>query len=201
MPENGSTRRPSARLHASETLSEDWYTLRRYSLDVTRTDGVTQRLSRVDLRRGDRAAVLLYSPGAGTVVLTRQFRLPVFLHGDPHGQLIEAPGGLLDEAGAEEAVRREAEEETGFQVTELRKAFTTYLSPQLSTERTHLFTGVYTPGVRSGPGGGVPDEGEDIQVLELPLHEALRQVLREQASDAKTLLLLLHAQNLGLCTP
>ncbi|MER5310709.1 NUDIX domain-containing protein [Streptomyces sp. NPDC002773] len=201
MPESGSSRRPSARLHATETLSEGWYTLRRYSLDVTRTDGTTQRLSRADLRRGDRAAVLLYSPVVGTVVLTRQFRLPVFLQGDPHGQLIEAPGGLLDEAGAEEAVRREAEEETGFRVAELRKAFTTYLSPQLSSERTHLFTGVYDPGVRSGPGGGVPGEGEDIEVLELPLREALEQVQREEAADAKTLLLLLHAQNLGLCTP
>lgn len=188
-------------MHASETLSEGWYTLRRYILDVTRTDGATQRLSRIDFRRGDRAAVLLYSPVAGTVVLTRQFRLPVFLHGDPHGQLIEAPGGLLDEAGAEEAVQREAEEETGFQVAELRKAFTTYLSPQLSTERTHLFIGVYAPGVRSGPGGGVPDEGEDIQVLELPLHEAVERVLREEVADAKTLLLLLYAQNVGLCTP
>ncbi|MEV6953726.1 NUDIX domain-containing protein [Streptomyces sp. NPDC051183] len=199
MADSRSHRRPSARLHASETLSEGWYTLRQYTLDVTRTDGPTQRLSRIDLRRGDRAAVLLYSPAAGTVVLTSQFRLPAFLHGDPHGQLIEAPGGLLDEAGAEEAVRREAEEETGFRVAELRKAFTTYLSPQLSTERTHLFTGEYDPGARTGPGGGVPEEGEDIQVLELPLSEALERVLREEAADAKTLLLLLHAQNQGLC--
>ncbi|MFD3733891.1 NUDIX domain-containing protein [Streptomyces sp. NPDC058632] len=199
MPDSGSNRRPSVRVRASETLSEGWYTLRQYSLDVTRTDGATQRLSRIDLRRGDRAAVLLCSPVAGTVVLTSQFRLPAFLHGDPHGQLIEAPGGLLDEAGAEEAVRREVEEETGFQVAELRKAFTTYLSPQLSTERTHLFTGEYDPEVRSGPGGGVPDEGEDIQVLEFPLREALERVLREEAADAKTLLLLLHAQSQGLC--
>lgn len=199
MPESGPNHRPSVRLHDSQTLSEGWYTLRQYRLDVTRTDGATQRLSRIDIRRGDRAAVLLYSPAAGTVVLTSQFRLPAFLHGDPHGRLIEVPGGLLDEAGAEEAVRREAEEETGFQVTELRKAFTTYLTPQLSTERTHLFTAEYDPAVRFGPGGGVPEEGEDIQVLELPLDEALARVLCEEAADAKTLLLLLHAQNRGLC--
>ena len=201
MAESGAHRRPSARLHASETLNEGWYTLRQYSLDVTRSDGATQRLSRIDLRRGDRAAILLHSPAAGTVVLTSQFRLPVFLHGDPHGQLVEAPGGLLDGADAEAAVRREAEEETGFQVVSVRKVCTVYLSPHLSTERTHLFTGEYDPTVRSGPGGGVPEEGEDICVLELPLHEAVERALHEKVADAKTLLLLLHVQNQEPCAP
>lgn len=186
-------------MHDTEILSEGWFALRQYRLDVTRTDGATQRLSRIDLRRGDRAAVLLHAPAAGTVVLTSQFRLPVFLHGDPHGRLTEAPGGLLDESGAEEAVRREAEEETGFTVTGLRRAFTTYLCPQLSSERTHLFTGEYDPAIRPGPGGGEVDEGEDIHVLELPLEQALERVLNEEAADAKTLLLLLHARNQGLC--
>ncbi|MEU1311546.1 NUDIX domain-containing protein [Streptomyces cinnamoneus] len=192
---------PSVRIESVETVADDWFTLRSYRLAATRRDGSAQHLTRLSFDRGDRAAVLLHSRTSGTVVLTGQFRLPALLHDAPGGELLEAPGGLLDDADAREAVRREAEEETGYRVGDLCPAFVTYLAPQLSSERTHLFTAEYDPALRTGPGGGVAEEGEDIRVLELTLEEAIEKVTRQPAADAKTLLLLLHARDRGLCDP
>ncbi|MER7922809.1 NUDIX domain-containing protein [Streptomyces sp. NPDC096057] len=182
-----------------ETLTDDWLTLAKYHLDIASSDGEPRQLTRLSAHRGDRAGVLLCSRRRGTVVLTSQFRLPVLLHGRPDGQLLEVPGGLLDGQGAAEAVRREAEEETGFRVGAPRLVFRVYLAPQLSKERTHLYVADYDPGDRVGPGGGVAAEGEDLRVIEVALEHALELVQRQETADAKTLLLLLHAQARRLC--
>ncbi|GGP55521.1 NUDIX domain-containing protein [Streptomyces calvus] len=187
-------------VRAVRTVTEDWLTLAEYRLGARQPDGRTRGATRVSVHRGDRAAVLLYSRRYGTVVLTRQFRLPVLLDGRADGQLLETAGGLLDGQEAHEAVRREAEEETGFRVGAVTPAFRVYLAPQLSRERTYLFTAEYEPGDRVGPGGGVAAEGEDIQVVELPLERAIELVQGEETADAKTLLLLLHARDRGLCS-
>lgn len=178
------------RLRAVEAVTDDWFALRKYHVEHTRRDGAVEQITRFSLHRGDRAAVLLHSPRCDTVVLTRQFRLPALLDGRPDGALPELPGGLLDGADAQQAVRREAEEETGFRVRALRFAYTVYLSPQLSRERTHLFTGEYDPADRTGPGGGLADEGEEIEVLQLSPEKAFAMATSEGPADAKTLLML-----------
>ncbi|MFF8035469.1 MULTISPECIES: NUDIX domain-containing protein [unclassified Streptomyces] len=181
-------------------MTEDWLTRAEYRLETRLPDGGTRCVTRVSVHRGDRAAVLLCSRRYGTVVLTRQFRLPVMLDGRPDGRLLEVAGGLLDGQEAHEAVRREAEEETGFRVGVLTPAFRVYLAPQLSRERTYLFTAEYDPHDRAGPGGGVAAEGEDIRVVELPLERAIELVERQETADARTLLLLLHARAGRLCS-
>ncbi|PJN24253.1 nucleoside diphosphate pyrophosphatase [Kitasatospora sp. CB02891] len=189
----------AASVREVETVLDDWLAVRRYTLDVPGADGGTRRLHRLSVGRGDRAAVLLGDPDRGTVLLTRQLRLPVLVHGGAatpgDGRLIELPGGLTDGADPAEAARREAEEETGYRAGELTRLATVYPAPQLSTERLHLFTGEYRADDRTGPGGGVAAEGEDIEVLELPLAEAVDRLLREPAADAKTLLLVLLAHH------
>lgn len=191
------TENADVRLRAVETVLDDWFRVRRFHLESAGADGRAHRFTRLSMARGDRVGVLLRCRSTGAVLLTSQFRVPAFLHGHPDSALLEVPGGLLDDDEAPTAVRREVEEETGFLVTGLRAVLVTYLAPQLSSERTHLFLGEYDPRLRAGPGGGVAEEGEDIRVRELPLGRAIEEVLSRPAADAKTLLLLLYAQSLA----
>ena len=177
-----------------ETLSEDHYVLRRYVLDVRRQDGTSQSVTRQVCIRGDSAVILLISGNADTVVLTRQFRLPVFVRGDSDGMLTELPGGLLDGDTAADAVRREVEQETGYRILAVDEVLSAYMSPSLLAERTHFFMGTYEHADRVSSGGGLRSEGEDIEVIEVPFRDALAMVERGAIDDARTILLLQHAQ-------
>ncbi|OLL27740.1 GDP-mannose pyrophosphatase [Burkholderia sp. SRS-W-2-2016] len=170
-------------------LSDDWYTLKRVTFDFQRRDGTWQRQNRETYDRGNGATILLHSPRTGNIVLTRQFRMPVFVNGHD-GMLIEAPGGLLDDASPEERIRLEVEEETGYRVSEIRKVFEAYMSPGSVTEKLYFFVGEYDASMRINDGGGVVDEGEDLEVLELPLHTALKMIDDGEIVDGKTIMLL-----------
>lgn len=175
-----------------EVLSDNWYTLRKISVELRRRDGQWQRLSREAYDRGNGAALLLWDPRRSTVVLTRQFRLPAFLNGSPDGQLIEACAGLLDGDEPEACIRREAEEETGYRIRTPRKLFEAYMSPGSVTEKLHFFVAEYEPGDRVRAGGGLMEEGEDIEVIEMPLAEALAAIASGRIQDGKTIMLLQH---------
>jgi len=175
-----------------ETLSDDYYVLRRYALDICRQDGTSQSITRQVCTRGDSTVILLMSETTDTVVLTRQFRLPLFVRGDSDGILTELPGGLLESDTAVDAVRREAEQETGYRVLTVDEVLSAYMSPSLLTELTHFFIGTYEHDDRVSSGGGVRSEGEDIEVVEVPFLEALAMVERGEIDDARTILLLQH---------
>jgi nudix-type nucleoside diphosphatase (YffH/AdpP family) len=181
------------RIQSVEVLSEDWYVLKKTTFDFQRRDGTWQRQSRETYDRGNGATVLLYDPERRTVVLTRQFRLPAYVNGH-HGLMIETPAGLLDHAHPEDRIRMEVEEETGFRVEQVRHVFDAYMSPGSVTERLHFFVARYDGAARVGEGGGVAAEGEDIEVLELSIEEALHLVAQGEIVDGKTLLLLQYAQ-------
>lgn len=181
------------RIHSVEVLSADWYVLKKTTFDYLRADGTWQRQSRETYDRGNGATILLYSPERRTVVLTRQFRFPAFVNGHP-GLLIETAAGLLDDAGPEERIRAEAEEETGYRLGAVRKVFEAYMSPGSVTEKLHFFVAEYDPESRVHTGGGVPEEGEDIEVLEIPFPDALRMMETGEIADGKTLLLLQYAR-------
>ncbi|CAI1164484.1 GDP-mannose pyrophosphatase NudK [Serratia grimesii] len=177
------------RIVETRVLSDDWYLLKKTTFDFLRRDGVWQRQSRETYDRGDGATILLFNRQAQTVVLTRQFRFPVFVNGHD-GMLIEAAAGLLDNASPEERIRAEAEEETGYFVQNVQKVFEAYMSPGSVTEKLHFFVGEYHADSRVGDGGGVEAEGEDLEVLELPLTEALQAIRQGVIVDAKTIMLL-----------
>jgi nudix-type nucleoside diphosphatase (YffH/AdpP family) len=181
------------RIQRVETLADDWYVLRKYTFAYRRRDGAEQTLSREAYDRGNGAVILLHDRARGTVILTRQFRLPAFVNGHPDGMLLEAPAGLLDDDAPERAIRREAEEETGFRVGPVEPVFTAYMSPGSVTERLHFFTAGYTSADRVGSGGGAATEGEDIEVVEVSLDEALSMARRGEIVDGKTIMLLQHA--------
>ena len=177
------------RIVETRVLSDDWYLLKKTTFDFLRRDGVWQRQSRETYDRGDGAVILLFNRRAQTVILTRQFRFPVFVNGHD-GMLIEAAAGLLDNASPEARIRAEAEEETGYFVQNVEKVFEAYMSPGSVTEKLHFFIGEYQASDRINEGGGVAAEGEDLEVLELPLAQALQAVRQGTIVDAKTIMLL-----------
>ena len=181
------------RIHAEELLSDNWYVLKKYTFDLRRRDGSWQSQTREIYDRGNGATILLYNRERRTVLLIRQFRMPTYVNGY-HGYLIESAAGLLDNASPEERIRLEAEEETGYRVGHVEKIYSAFMSPGSVTERIHFFIGEYQPGDRVSDGGGLEDEGEDIEVLELGFEAALAMVGSAEIVDGKTIMLLQYLE-------
>lgn len=179
------------KIKAVETLSDDWYVLKKTTFDWRRSDGSWQTMSRETYDRGNGAVLLPFDPQRRTVLLTRQFRYPAYVNGCD-GFLIEAAAGLLDSASPEERIRKEVEEELGLRLDQVRHVFTCFMSPGSVTERLHFFVAEYDAGMRVGPGGGEAGEGEDIEVLEVDLNEALAMIRSGAIQDGKTVMLLQH---------
>ncbi|MYN16146.1 NUDIX domain-containing protein [Rugamonas sp. FT107W] len=180
------------RIHKVETLSDDWFLLQKTTFDYRRNDGSWQRQTRETYDRGHGATILLYNRERRTVVLVRQFRFPTWGNGHD-GFLIEAAAGLLDQASPEERIKAEVEEETGYRVGEVRKVFEAFMSPGSVTERLYFFVAEYEPASRIGSGGGIEEEGEDIEVLELTMAEAMQMMADGRIADGKTIMLLQYA--------
>lgn len=170
-------------------LSDNWYHLHRVTFDYTGSNGQTVRLNREIYDRGNGATILLYDPKRDVVVLVRQFRMPAYLNGHS-GWMIETPAGLLDGDHPEEAIRREAIEETGYQVRDVRFLFKCFMSPGAVTEIVHFFVARIDVEDRMTEGGGLDEENEDIEVLEVKLSDALAMIETGEIHDGKTIMLL-----------
>lgn len=179
-------------------LSDNWYTLRKVTFEYQKKDGTWETQSREAYDRGNGATILLYNREQQTVILTRQFRMPTYVNGNETGMLIEACAGLLDKHNAEDCIRKETEEETGYRVTDVRKVFELYMSPGSVTELLHFFVGEYTSDMKANEGGGAADEQENIEVLEIPFSQALEMMKSGEIRDGKTVVLLQYAQLKGL---
>ena len=177
-------------------LSENWFVLRNMTYELTRSDGSVVRHRREVYDRGNGATILLYNRHKQTVVLVRQFRIATWINGNEDGMLIETCAGLLDSDEPEECVRKEAIEETGFEVGEVRKLFELFMSPGGVTEIIYFFIAEYDDTQRANDGGGVDDE--DIEVLELPYHRALEMMANGEIRDGKAVILLQYLQTSGL---
>lgn len=177
-----------------EILSNNWYTLNKYSFEYKRPDGTWEVQEREAYDRGNGAAILLYNASKKTVVLTKQFRMPTYVNGNDDGMMIEVCAGLLDGDHPEDCIRKEAEEETGYLISDVKKVMQTYMSPGSVTEILYLFVGAYDESMRVGEGGGAESETENIEVLEMPFNTAMELVSTGEIKDAKTILLLQYAQ-------
>ncbi len=180
------------RIREIRTLSDDWYVLKKTTFDWRRADGTWQTSSRETYDRGNGATLLAYNLAARTVLLTRQFRYPAYVNGYDD-LLIEAPAGLLDDATPEARIRAEVEEEVGYRLADVRKVFECFMSPGSVTERLHFFVAAYDADMRVGDGGGIAEEGEEIEVLEPTIDQALAMIGSGEIQDAKTILLLQYA--------
>jgi len=180
------------RVEKVELLSDDWYVLKKTTFSWRRNDGSWQSQSRETYDRGNGAAILLYDTDRRTVVLVKQFRYPAFVNGW-NDLLIEVPAGLLDEASPEDRIRAEAEEESGFRVKDVRRVFEAFMSPGSVTEKLYFFVGRYQPSDRVHDGGGLVEDGEDIEMIEPTIDEALGMIERGEICDGKTIMLLHYA--------
>ena len=173
-------------------LSDNHYTLKTTTFEWRRGDGKWQVQHRETYDRGNAATVLPYNPAQRTVVLVRQFRYPAYVNGYDD-LMIEAAAGLLDDASPETRIRAEAEEETGYRLGAIRKIFEVFMSPGSVTEKLHFFVAEYEPDMRVGSGGGLASEGEDIEVLEVKIDDALAMIADGRIVDGKTIILLQYA--------
>ena len=180
------------RVKKVETLSDRHYRLNEVEFDYRRGNGEWQTQKREVFDRGHAAALLPYNLANRTVVLARQFRLPAYLAG--HDDLmIEAAAGMLDDETPEKRIRAEAEEELGYRLHDVHKVFEAFMSPGSVTEKLHFFVAEYEATMRIGDGGGLAEEGEDIEVMELPIDTALAMISDGRIADAKTIMLLQYA--------
>jgi GDP-mannose pyrophosphatase NudK len=174
---------------STEILSDNWYTLRKVTYNYKRNNGSWIEQNREAYDRGNGATILLFNKEKKTVILTKQFRLPTYVNGNPDGMLIETCAGLLDQDNAEDCIRKETEEETGFTIRDVKKVFEAYMSPGSVTEIVYFFIAEYSKEMQTSEGGGL-DGHEDIEVLELSFDHAWRMLETGEIKDGKTIMLL-----------
>ncbi|MBP1163633.1 nudix-type nucleoside diphosphatase (YffH/AdpP family) [Chryseobacterium sp. PvR013] len=189
---------PNITLLNTEILSDNWYILNKVTYSVSKKDGTTETQSREAYDRGNGAVILLYNTALNTVILTRQFRLPTYINGNSTGMLIEACAGLLDNDNPEDCIKRETEEETGYKISRVEKIFEAYMSPGSVTEILYFFIAEYSHEMKINDGGGLEEEGENIEVLELSFEESLKMIDAGEIKDAKTIMLLQHLRIKGI---
>lgn len=177
-----------------EILSDNWYTLNKYTFEYQKPDGTWETQQREAYDRGNGAAILLYNANKGTVVLTKQFRMPTYVNGNDDGMMIEVCAGLLDGDNPADCVRKETEEETGYKISNVKKVMQTYMSPGSVTEILYLFVGEYDESMKVSEGGGAEDETENIEVLEINFEKAMDMISTGEINDSKTIMLLQYAK-------
>jgi len=181
-------------IQQTDLLSDNWYILKKITYSFTDKQGDSKVNVREVYDRGNGVTILLYNKENKTVILTRQFRLPTFINGNADGMLIEACAGLLDKDNPEDCIKRETEEETGYKVTDVRKIFEAYMSPGSVTEILYFFVAEYTRSMKVHEGGGIEEEQENIEVIEIKLEEAMNKIGTGEIKDGKTIMLLQYAK-------
>ncbi len=177
-----------------ELLSDNWYSLNKVTFEYQRADGEWETQAREAYDRGNGAVILLYNRKKQNVVLTRQFRMPTYLNGNTDGMMIEACAGILEMGNAEETIKMEVEEETGYRIDNVQKVFESYMSPGSVTEILYFFIGEYEDHMKVSDGGGAVDETENIEVMEVSFSTALEMMVSGEIKDAKTIMLLQYAK-------
>ncbi len=180
-------------------LSKAWATLYNIEYDYQFKNGDWRHLSRECYNRGDGAGILLYNPEKSTVILTRQFRMPIYQNTKSEGMSVEVCAGALDKnEDPKTCIIREVEEETGYKINDAKLVLEAYMSPGAMTEKLYLFTAQISEEMKLNEGGGLEVENEEIEVLEITFSKALQMIKDKDIIDAKTIMLLQHAENIGL---
>lgn len=183
---------PEVEISSHHQERSDWSIFHRIAYRVRRPGGEWVRQEREFLDRGDAVALLPYCPETGHVLLTRQFRMPIYVKRPAESLLVEVCGGILDDVDPEVTVRHEAIEELGLELGPVEKVFEAYSTPGSVCEKAYFFVAPYSPGQRRFAGGGRADEGEDVEVLEMPLAEAVRLVSSGEILDLRTVALVMY---------
>src|SRR5690554_5171389 len=185
---------PKINILKEETLSDQKYSLKKFVIEYEEPGKEKQLQTREVFHRGNGATILLYDKKRKTVLLTRQFRLPTYLNGNPGGMLIEACAGTLDQENPKDCIIRETREETGYHIPDAQKVYDLYVTPGAVTELMYLYVAEYTPEMKLSKGGGLEEENENIENIELSFSKVLEMVKNGEIKDAKTVVLLQYAQ-------
>jgi len=180
-----------------DILSDNWYILKKATYQYEREDGTWQEQQREAYDRGNGAAILLYDTARRVILLTKQFRLPTYLNGNDDGMLIEVCAGLLDDDHPDDCIRKETQEETGYIIHTVTKVMEAYMSPGSVTEILHLYMAPYSLDMKQDDGGGLEEEQEEIESLEVSLEDALAMIKSGEIKDAKTIILIQHLAMTG----
>jgi nudix-type nucleoside diphosphatase (YffH/AdpP family) len=181
--------RSSVHIESMQTLAQARGKLISVSFRQRRRDGEWQQRKREIYDNGNSAVILPYDPQRKTVLLTRQLRLPIYLQ-DGLESCIEACAGKLDGEKAETRIIKEMQEELGYRIEEVERLFALYPSPASVAEKIEFFTCCYSPADKVSAGGGLADEGEDIEVIETALEQASGMIRSGEIIDAKTVILI-----------
>ncbi|MGK7396627.1 MAG: NUDIX domain-containing protein [Candidatus Cyclobacteriaceae bacterium M3_2C_046] len=173
-----------------EPLAHHKYLLNKVSFKYLKENGEWELQQREVYERGNGAVILLYNLERRTILLTRQFRLPTFLNGNGDGHLIEACAGHIDDDNPDQTAIKETEEELGYRIDQAQKIFELYMSPGSVTEILHFYIAAYDANQKVSQGGGLEEEQEHIEVLELSFEKAYEMMLSGKIRDAKTIILL-----------
>lgn len=185
---------PKIKILSEQLLSKNWFLLKKIIFEIQIDENQIQKQDREVYDRGNGATILLYNKAKKTIILIKQFRLPTYLNGNATGMLIESCAGMVEQENAEACIKRETEEETGFQINKVEKLFEAYMSPGALTEIIHFFKAEYTADMKISEGGGLAAEQENIEVIELPFDDAYKMIATGEIKDAKTILLLQYAK-------
>jgi nudix-type nucleoside diphosphatase (YffH/AdpP family) len=185
---------PKIKILSEQLLSKNWFLLKKITFEIQIAENATQKHVREVYDRGNGATILLYNKTKKTIILIKQFRLPTYLNGNKTGILIETCAGMVEQENAEECIKRETEEETGFQISKVEKLFEAYMSPGAITEIIHFFKAEYSSDMKISEGGGLASEQENIEVIELFFDDAYKMIASGEIKDAKTILLLQYAK-------
>lgn len=185
---------PSIKIKDRILLSDNWYTLHKVIYDFQKKDGSWETHEREAYDRGNGTTILLYNKQHHKIILTKQFRLPTYINGNASGMMIEACAGLLDKDNAEDCIKKETQEETGYRITKVEKIFESYMSPGSVTELLYFFIAEYDSNMKTSSGGGLEEEQENIEVLEIDFEEAYSMIQKGEIKDGKTIMLLQYAK-------
>ncbi len=181
------------RFLTEKTIYQGWATLKEYFIDYTSSRGETSTLKREIFDSGDGAAVLMYDNSRRKILLIRQYRIVAQLGGDGDGWLTECCAGMLDKLDPETAIIKEIEEETGYRISKVAYLFAAYASPGAHMEKIYFYTAEYNPSMKISEGGGLSDEHEDIEIIEVDYADIEDLIYSGKVIDQKTIVLLLWA--------
>lgn len=185
----------SFKILKNELLSDDYYTLSKVTYQHKDVNGDWGTTSRESYEKGNGATILLYNPDTKKIILTKQLRIPTYFNGNKNGMLIEAcAGGVENKENPEDTIIRETEEETGYQVKNVQRIFDAYMSPGSVTEILYFFVAEYSSDMKVSKGGGLEEEHENIEVLELNFNDAYQMIPSGEIMDAKTIMFLQYAK-------
>lgn len=180
---------------STEILSDFFFPLKKVKFEMEMKNGTLEEVNREVYCSKNGVTALLYNREKDTVILTKQFRLPAFLNNHPTGIMIETCAGLVeDNEDPKEGIIREIEEETGYKIQTAKKIFELYSTAGSVTEMLHYYVAEYSKDQRISDGGGLEEESEDIEVMELSFEEAFIKIQNGEIRDAKTVILLQYAR-------